>query len=957
MVALRKRTFKGNLANSTFLFSGLSVLQLLRSHAILFLLYLLVLLSGASLEAQAQTPHYTLAKAIGTSALPGDMRSEAQRSVVDAAGNIYVVGQFVGTVQFGSFTLTSVSGAHDVFVAKLDSAGTYQWVAQGGGLADDKGNGIGLDAAGNVYVATTVSTGSTNVHFGSIALSSKYALENDIVVAKLSSAGTWLWAVGGGGSGGAGGIKAAAIAVDATGNCYVTGSFDCTNVTFGTTTYVNPFYHGIACILKLDAAGNWLWAVVGGGTSGGSTESYDIALDDGGNAYITGYFEGPAVNFGPIQVVSGTVYPAVFVAKLSPQGQYQWVVPGGGGLYDYGQGIAVDKQRNVYVTGSFNSPTAPFGPFTLSNIHTALNEPYSDLFVAKLNTGGQYQWAVRGGGLYDDKGRSIRVDAQGNLLLTGYHNSPTIGLGSITLANKNVSRPGPFGFYDTYIAQLTAAGQFVWGVPGGGNATDFSFDLAIGGPRNSPHITGYSTTAPAQFGPFTLPTNPSGYTGFIARLSPPPLTVQVQGDSLLCQNGQITLRATASAAVLAYRWNTGATTPTLTVNHPGTYSVTVSFSTGQTATASFRVTTLTGTLAIGGDTLLCPGASGQLRAVASAGGATYQWSTGSQASSLAITQAGIYTLTATYGSGCALTTQVRVRVPTVRIMGYPQICPGPGGTAQLTAVAPGAMAYRWNTGATTAQLTVTQAGTYTVTAIFANGCSLMATQVVNAPEIGIQGDSLLCAGRTVQLSATNPAATAYAWNTGATTPAIAITQPGTYSVIISFGSGCSATARYQVRAEVPNPPFTLGADTTLCEGDRLVLRAALAAGGSGVGYQWSDGSTGSELVVQQAGTYRLQRTTRCETQTATRQISIRSCLFIPNIITPNNDGDNDVFLIRGLPPGDWSLEVFSRWGRQVYQTEVYRADWGSQAAPGLYYYLLRQPATGRSYKGWIEVVR
>lgn len=163
---------------------------------------------------------------------------------------------------------------------------------------------------------------------------------------------------------------------------------------------------------------------MGGGTSGGSTSSNDLALDDGGNAYITGSFQGPTVNFGSLQVGSGSLYPTVFVARLSATGQYQWVVPGGGGIYDYGQGIAVDSLRNVYITGSFNSQFASFGPFRLANVNTSPARTYSDVFVAKLNTNGQCQWAVRAGGLYDDQGRSIRVDGHGHV--TDFYNSPLV---------------------------------------------------------------------------------------------------------------------------------------------------------------------------------------------------------------------------------------------------------------------------------------------------------------------------------------------------------------------------------------------------------------------------------------------------------------------------------------------------------------------------------------------------
>jgi gliding motility-associated-like protein len=79
-------------------------------------------------------------------------------------------------------------------------------------------------------------------------------------------------------------------------------------------------------------------------------------------------------------------------------------------------------------------------------------------------------------------------------------------------------------------------------------------------------------------------------------------------------------------------------------------------------------------------------------------------------------------------------------------------------------------------------------------------------------------------------------------------------------------------------------------------------------------------------------------------------------VFVPNIITPNNDGQNESFRPRfSCQPA--SLKVFSRWGQEVYQTDNYANNWQAEGlAAGVYYYLLRD-TTGRTMKGWVEVVR
>ncbi|UOQ99669.1 gliding motility-associated C-terminal domain-containing protein [Hymenobacter sp. 5317J-9] len=227
-----------------------------------------------------------------------------------------------------------------------------------------------------------------------------------------------------------------------------------------------------------------------------------------------------------------------------------------------------------------------------------------------------------------------------------------------------------------------------------------------------------------------------------------------------------------------------------------------------------------------------------------------------------------------------------------------------------------------------------------------------------APPVTISGDSVLCPGRSVTLvAAASPAPTAYRWNTGATTASITVAQAGLYSVTATFSTGLSSTRQFRVLANAapPVPSFTLGADTTLCEGAALVLRAPGPAS-SGLSYRWSDGSSGPTLLVQQPGTYSLEISSACETRTARRTVTAASCLLIPTIITPNGDQQNEHFVVKGMGAAAWSLDVYNRWGRKVYTTAKYSNDWGSGAAPGMYYYVLRLAASARVYKGWFEVV-
>jgi hypothetical protein len=291
------------------------------------------------------------------------------------------------------------------------------------------------------------------------------------------------------------------------------------------------------------------------------------------------------------------------------------------------------------------------------------------------------------------------------------------------------------------------------------------------------------------------------------------------------------------------------------------------------------------------------------------------------------------------------------------IVGDSVLCAGSSTT--LTVVASSGATFRWSTGATTAAIYNVLPGTYSATVTYGSGCARVVRRTVRglaAPSIAITGDSVVCAGYTTTLTAAAAGAIAYRWSTGATAATAFITQPGTYTVAVTYGSGCAVSARRTVRLNAVGAPiaFTLGADTTLCEGDQVLLQGPA---GAAYRYQWSDGSTSRQLLAQGAGRYTLRVSTACGEQSASRTVAVASCLKVPNIVTANGDQHNDRFAVQGLRGEGWMLEVYNRWGRAVFQTANYHNEWGAGAAPGVYYVLLRRPATGFVYKGWLEVMR
>ncbi|MCK9334752.1 MAG: SBBP repeat-containing protein, partial [Candidatus Cloacimonetes bacterium] len=154
---------------------------------------------------------------------------------------------------------------------------------------------------------------------------------------------------------------------------------------------------------------DWLWAKQVGGTS--NDEGRSIATDSNGNSYVTGSFEGIAVFGSTTLTSSGNT--DIFIAKLGCNGNWLWATKAGGPGSDIGYGIAVDGNGNSYVTGCFRD-NASFGSTTINSSGN------TDIFVAKIDSNGNWLWAQKAGGSSSDYGYGIAVDSSGNSYVTGY---------------------------------------------------------------------------------------------------------------------------------------------------------------------------------------------------------------------------------------------------------------------------------------------------------------------------------------------------------------------------------------------------------------------------------------------------------------------------------------------------------------------------------------------------------
>jgi molybdopterin-binding protein len=235
----------------------------------------------------------------------------------------------------------------------------------------------------------------------------------------------------------------------------------------------------------MDADGNWLWASQAGGS--GSDEGYEITLDDAGNSYVTGYFEGTAT-FDSYSLTSSG-YSDIFVAKMDTDGNWLWASQAGGNSDDEGYGITVDDSGNSYVTGYFEG-TATFGAYSLTS------SGYSDIFVAKMDAGGNWLWAFQAGGSDDDHGKGITIDDAGNSYVTGYFcGIATFGSHSLTSTGES----------NIFIAKTDADGNWLWANRAGSNTDNYGRSIIVDNAGNSYTIGDFEGTA--TFGTYTLYSN------------------------------------------------------------------------------------------------------------------------------------------------------------------------------------------------------------------------------------------------------------------------------------------------------------------------------------------------------------------------------------------------------------------------------------------------------------------
>lgn len=800
---------------------------------------------------------------------------------------------------------------------------SHMWTATGGSASNDAGLATGYDSQGNVYTAGYFSgTVDFDPSAGTSNLVSAGAY--DIFLQKLDPFGNFLWAIR---IGAAQNDVAFGLAVDNSGNCHLTGYFY-GNVDFdpgvGTTT-LNGGSFGAIYICKFSTTGSFTWASVVDGTSAVLEQAYAIAVDNTGNIYYTGHFRGPT-DFDPgagtltLSTILGG--QETFVSKLDANGTFLWAKEFTCLTTDAASGLGICADANgVTITGHF-SATVDFDPGAGTINRTASGS--DDIFVARLNTNGDYVWVATAGSSTSDKGSSVTKDAAGNFYVTGWFGGTVDfdpGAGTTSLVASGI---------DAFVWKLTSAGALSWIKQLGGTGTDNGNGIAVDGSSNV-FCTGYFMS--------TADLNPGAATNNFTSLGAEDIFVtklDVSGNYVWA--GAVGGTGTEMGAGIAAGTSNN-------IYYTGQYGSTADFNPGSGVTSKTNAggrdlftsrwnqcTVAPSTPSIiTGSTPVCV-ASTPTYSVTAASGCTYNWTlpvgwTGTSTSNSITPTVGASggTISVSASNGCgtsststfAVTTAVMPTTPSA-ISGPLSVCSSVVASYSVTLVS--GVTYTWTkpvgwTGnSVTNQInTIPNSTGGTVSVVATNVCGTSASSSITvtsgtipATPGPITGPTSICANTTNTYSVPTTAGVTYNWTlpgtwTGSsTTNSINATSGVLGGQVLVTATNACGTSLGQAQLSVTSLPTTISigsivTQNPVCQGSTNTYSVALiptAVYTWTLPNGWSGTSTTNSITAvagSTGGTISVYATTACATSpTTTYNINVTPLPLTPSAIIGND---------------------------------------------------------------------
>lgn len=622
--------------------SGYSKINLITFFALLFYV-------SNSIFAQSNT--WAWAKKGG-----GTVNDFVSRTIVDASGNVYVAGSFESvSITIGTITVNNGgTSGRDIFIAKYNSDGDVQWVQRITGTMSEYVTGLTSDASGRIYVVGHFISPSISFPPYTAANSNTASPTNDMFVTCINSLGTpqWFNVYGGVNQELPGGCAYS----NAVSGLFVVGTFYDPTLTIGSVTLNNSSLTGKAegFLMRFNSNGSVNW----GRTLGSSScDEYanDVEPDVNGNPYIVGTFQGSVTNatttIGTSTVLTSFGSTDLWLAKYSSTGAFTWARNMGSSSSDFASNIDVDGSSNVYV-GISGQAAMNFGSFALPN-----SGGY-DAYMAKFNSTGVPQWAVRANSNTNDYSGGVTVDASGNSYFLGYFDGANCTVGSNNLSNTFI------GTYDLFVAKYNTSGTFQWQAKSTGTANEAPAPAIDVDAVGNVYVGGY-VDGMGVFSTNTV-TSVGGYDIFLAKIGC--LTTGIIAPLSVCAGNSATLTATGATT---YSWNTGATGPNLVITPTvsGVYTATGTAGSCVGTPASVSITLLPASASAGPNINLLCKQKATINATCSPAATSVVWTPTTNLSSSTVltpTVTGnygttIYTVNVNLNNGCSKSSTVAVQ--------------------------------------------------------------------------------------------------------------------------------------------------------------------------------------------------------------------------------------------------------------------------------------------------------
>ena len=338
---------------------------------------------------------------------------------------------------------------------------SWEWSKTLGGQKDDNAKSLACDSKGDVvmvgdFLSDSIITGSLklrNIHpTGGVI--NQYKL-SDIFVSKYDSAGNVVWAKNFGSDSS---DYAYSVAIDNADNIIVVGKFYGNTFRIGDISISKTIgqYTPDAFIFKLDPNGNVMWAKSIGGIS--LEEGKAVTTDEQNNIYMAGQFWGANTNLGA-DIFSSKGADDIFITKYAGNGMAIWTKTFGSSTNESVVDICSDKSGHIYFTGEYRSANLTIGTLLPPNVDSS---PTTEVYVSKMDVNGNIVWTKTANCSGGDYVKSLAVDKQKNVLITGRFAEYYLNIGNNIFPGDHITNPNCTNGAGLFLIKFDSIGTFKW---------------------------------------------------------------------------------------------------------------------------------------------------------------------------------------------------------------------------------------------------------------------------------------------------------------------------------------------------------------------------------------------------------------------------------------------------------------------------------------------------------------